>query len=519
MVALGATAALSPSAHGNQAPLTVAIDADTSGNTGSSIGTVENCVVAEPGDSVDLDIVLDEVVASNGSGLVTYDVNIKYDDANLQITAIDDTGLMLSSNAGSGALSSLSSGDTVPPIEFGIPDVTRDGAFRASAIDFGGTIENGGEETGRGALARLTFTVNADAPPGVYPILATDVIIANDFGRLEVSEVEDAFIVVGDSSCSVSTIIGAGMISTADSVRVDADPTGNTPTSLGTINDCREVDVDDSFDVDIVIQGVTDIHAFDISLSYDPAILELTGNDVQQMLVAGGASNLLDLSDALPDTDGFYGTRGQDLSTSAGDSESGDGVLARVTLKAVGTGTSTLSVLVDSVSPILADFDGNPVQPADPQTGVFTGTMSDANISVDATCVSPPSPTIPTPTPTAPAGDATPSAGTPAPTPDTGPDSDGDGLSDSEEAVLGTDPLNADSDGDGVSDGDEVDAGTDPLDDTNSTPNGAPGTGVGASADGDGVLWIAILAGIIGAVIALGAFGYGYKRWTRRKSL
>jgi hypothetical protein len=43
-------------------------------------------------------------------------------------------------------------------------------------------------------------------------------------------------------------------------------------------------------------------------------------------------------------------------------------------------------------------------------------------------------------------------------------DSDGDGLSDEEEAQLGTDPHNADSDGDGLNDGEEVNThGTDPL--------------------------------------------------------
>lgn len=42
-------------------------------------------------------------------------------------------------------------------------------------------------------------------------------------------------------------------------------------------------------------------------------------------------------------------------------------------------------------------------------------------------------------------------------------DTDGDGVTDEEEAVLGTDPTDPDSDDDGVQDGGEVNAGTDPL--------------------------------------------------------
>lgn len=58
----------------------------------------------------------------------------------------------------------------------------------------------------------------------------------------------------------------------------------------------------------------------------------------------------------------------------------------------------------------------------------------------------------------------------PQPTPDdTAPsvanltDTDGDGLTDVEEATLGTNPNNADSDGDGILDGSEVTSGSDPL--------------------------------------------------------
>jgi len=52
-------------------------------------------------------------------------------------------------------------------------------------------------------------------------------------------------------------------------------------------------------------------------------------------------------------------------------------------------------------------------------------------------------------------------------------DTDGDGISDADEAALGTDPNAADSDADGLDDGAEVDLGTDPL---------------SADSDGDGYL-------------------------------
>ncbi len=60
-------------------------------------------------------------------------------------------------------------------------------------------------------------------------------------------------------------------------------------------------------------------------------------------------------------------------------------------------------------------------------------------------------------------------------------DTDGDGLSDAEEAVLGTDAFQSDTDGDGRGDGDEVNCGSDPLDGDSvcgSSGDGGSGTGV-----------------------------------------
>nr|WP_321413172.1 gliding motility-associated C-terminal domain-containing protein [uncultured Allomuricauda sp.] len=75
----------------------------------------------------------------------------------------------------------------------------------------------------------------------------------------------------------------------------------------------------------------------------------------------------------------------------------------------------------------------------------------------------------------------------------TGPgcDDDGDGLTNGEEAILGTDPLNPDTDGDGMDDGQEVANSNDPLDPC--SPFRAPGytgydatNGIWAAADCDG---------------------------------
>ena len=57
---------------------------------------------------------------------------------------------------------------------------------------------------------------------------------------------------------------------------------------------------------------------------------------------------------------------------------------------------------------------------------------------------------------------------------DTVSDSDGDGLADAQEYVLGTDTLDADSDDDGVTDGEEFDCGADPGDAESMCSKGMP---------------------------------------------
>ena len=292
-------------------------------------------------------------------------------------------------------------------------------------------------------------------------------------------------------------------------IGIDADPSGNTATSLGTINDCRQVSLNDTFDVDVFLQNVDNIATFDFTINYDGAVLNVTDHDSTTLMLAAnpGSDVQFDFSDPTPDTDGNYQLIAVDTAPAgSGAHESGDGVLGKVTFTAVGSGVSTIT-LGNPGTKVMSDENGDNVQPAD-QFGNFTGTVLAAAVAVDQEECQLPPPSTPTPTPT------------PTPTTTAATDTDGDGLSDSEEIALGTDPLDPDSDGDGVSDGDEVDEGTDPLDATSVTPNGGPDTGVGAQAangdEGD-TNWSLIIGGILGAAAAaLILAGLAY-RWQRTR--
>jgi len=180
---------------------------------------------------------------------------------------------------------------------------------------------------------------------------------------------------------------------------VDANPAwspANTATSLGSIENCRSVGLNDSFQIDVYVTDVVDLLAWNTYLQYNGAVVNVTGVNVQMFQAANPGSNVFNASDPTPDSDGTYYVSAAELGVATQDS--GTGVLARITLLAVGPGISPANL----ISPILKNKDNQPIGDVNGDS-VFDGPVSNAEVRVNQLCPG----ETPTPTPTT----------TPSPTP------------------------------------------------------------------------------------------------------
>ena len=151
---------------------------------------------------------------------------------------------------------------------------------------------------------------------------------------------------------------------------MDVDTAGNTATSLGAQQTCGTLAAaGDTLAVDLVVRGIPPydpvsdslgVAGFQLNLIYDPAVVNVVGQDAAMLLTADGESILISLGDGAsaeaPDADGDFLMAEADMSANF---ESGDGVLTRITLRAVGEGASALH-LTEALtgSPLVADREG-----------------------------------------------------------------------------------------------------------------------------------------------------------------
>ena len=106
------------------------------------------------------------------------------------------------------------------------------------------------------------------------------------------------------------------------------------------------------FDVNVWIEDVADLVGFEFEFVFDPALVKVVGLNVNLFLASPPGASIMDFSDGLPDSDGSYTVAAINFGPAPG--ATGSGLLARLTLSAVGAGEGALTLdavgLVNSAS-------------------------------------------------------------------------------------------------------------------------------------------------------------------------
>ncbi|UCH87609.1 MAG: hypothetical protein JSU97_04290 [Dehalococcoidia bacterium] len=170
---------------------------------------------------------------------------------------------------------------------------------------------------------------------------------------------------------------------------VDTNPAGNTATSLATINSCISVNSTDIFYIDVVVMDVTDLNSYDGTFRFDGTIVEVTGVDVEYFLATAPGSSVTSYSGSVPNNSGSFQVSAYDYGEAP---ESGEGVLARLEITAIGPGISKANfdlrpdgypisgvILLDGTGTAIGDT-------SEPPDDMFDGSILEAKIAVDQPC-------------------------------------------------------------------------------------------------------------------------------------
>jgi hypothetical protein len=126
-------------------------------------------------------------------------------------------------------------------------------------------------------------------------------------------------------------------------IGLDVSVDGNTATVVGPVESCISVTKDETFDVDLYVRDVEDLLAWTTYVAYDSAVVQVIDRDVQHFQAADEGSTVFDGSEDVPSNDdGLFRVEAADTRPlPVGDT--GSGVLARLTLKAISEGRTELN--------------------------------------------------------------------------------------------------------------------------------------------------------------------------------
>ena len=139
-------------------------------------------------------------------------------------------------------------------------------------------------------------------------------------------------------------------------IGLDVNTAGNSGNVLGPVDTCLSVNPGDTFDVDVWVKGIPPLDAdfnmalagFGMNLHFDPAVVNTVAVNNKMIIQSGSVFEFIVANYTVgSDPNPFPGTTGNtrdDYVDVGRQDASGDGVLARFTLKAVGPGGTDLNL-------------------------------------------------------------------------------------------------------------------------------------------------------------------------------
>jgi len=156
----------------------------------------------------------------------------------------------------------------------------------------------------------------------------------------------------------------AGVITGMSAMSVDMDIAGNSATVIGVNNKCIFVHPDAVNGAYVIadvtalgIPGTSRMIGFAYAIGYDASVISVTEENANFLLASLPGSSVFAIPDVLPDADGSFAGNAADLGTIPATSESGSGVLDRLTLHVEGSAAAgkyalplSLAVHIDTIS-------------------------------------------------------------------------------------------------------------------------------------------------------------------------
>ncbi len=202
-------------------------------------------------------------------------------------------------------------------------------------------------------------------------------------------------------------------------IGVDMRPEMVGASSAQGIQSCIEVDVGDEFTIDIFVSNAQALTAWELRVNYNPDLVAIEEADFNHFLVSQGGNIFPSLFEH--ESAGRHFLAAVDIK---GPAESGSGTLARLRLRGLNEGVSSISIArtPSYFGPRLTSQGGAPMGDIDGD-GIFDGDLRGGEVAIGRSCA--PSAPVITPAPIDPIDPTVP--GTQIPTPTTAGGNPGEG--------------------------------------------------------------------------------------------